>query len=838
MKFKLLYTLLLISLSLFAQVNLGDDINTCYGDTIILDATTNNATTYQWFFNDTIINGETQAVLNITENGTYKVVVDVSGTVYQDEINAVFNPLPHSDYIAFVECDNDNTNDGFTVLDLSNYEEYMTTDVATHNVSFYLSMADAENNTNPIISPYTNISNPQVFYARVENTTTECFTLSNLTLSVYIHPTSLDTLTMCETDGDGFEQFDLNNVNATAADTINFYASLTDAENETNPLSTNYTNTTNPQTIYTKITNNIGCTYIATVDLEVFDQPIITTPSDLEDCHVEFDGYVPFNLSTKNIEILNGLDTDVYQLTYHTSQYFADNGYSALTENPYYANENKTIYVRVENITTGCFTTTTMNLLIIQEQITTPTHLYTCDDDNNGVEAFDLTTKSDEILNGSGSSLQFYNNYYDAQNNTNPIINPSAYNNTSTNQIIYAKAENADGCFSNIINFQLRFSNPEITIGSDYFVCFNENYVILNPGFNNLIYDLEWKDENNTILSTGNIYLATETGTYYLTVTHQDTGCSSTATINVEFGQSFTVNTPTNINQCLDNTTQMATFDLTSIEDQLGISLAEYAISYHISPDYASMGIIPINNPQVFISDTSELYFSEIWIRIVEMMNGCAVTVPLIINALDCNDDDSDGIPNHEEDLNNNGDLTDDDTDDDGIPNYQDSDDDGDNVETNVETTTTTLNKNTNSFIDTDGDLIENYLDNDDDGDGVLTIDEDYNNNGDPTDDDTNNNNIPDYLESSVALSISNFITSNFSIYPNPATTEININFKDYFLKNIRVSIYNLQGQLVLNELTLDSKVTSISTFHLKSGIYFLNFKNENSNFTKKLIIK
>ena len=89
MKFKLLYTLLLISLSLFAQVNLGDDINACYGDTIILDATTNNATTYQWFFNDTIINGETQAVLNITENGTYKVVVDVSGTVYQDEINAV-----------------------------------------------------------------------------------------------------------------------------------------------------------------------------------------------------------------------------------------------------------------------------------------------------------------------------------------------------------------------------------------------------------------------------------------------------------------------------------------------------------------------------------------------------------------------------------------------------------------------------------------------------------------------------------------------------------------------------------------------------------------------------
>jgi FKBP-type peptidyl-prolyl cis-trans isomerase len=48
---------------------------------------------------------------------------------------------------------------------------------------------------------------------------------------------------------------------------------------------------------------------------------------------------------------------------------------------------------------------------------------------------------------------------------------------------------------------------------------------------------------------------------------------------------------------------------------------------------------------------------------------------------------------------------------------------------------------------DTDSDGTPDYVDTDDDGDGVLTIDEDENNDGDPTNDDTNGNGIPNYLD-------------------------------------------------------------------------------------------
>ena len=117
-------------------------------------------------------------------------------------------------------------------------------------------------------------------------------------------------------------------------------------------------------------------------------------------------------------------------------------------------------------------------------------------------------------------------------------------------------------------------------------------------------------------------------------------------------------------------------------------------------------------------------------------------------------EDDNDGIPAEYEDLNNNGDLTDDDTDGDGLPNYIDFDDDGDNVLTSAEAT----NFNEINFLgnarDTDNDGIPDYLDNDDDNDGVNTIDEEsFTQDENPLNDITNVNVGADYLNSAISIS-------------------------------------------------------------------------------------
>lgn len=118
-------------------------------------------------------------------------------------------------------------------------------------------------------------------------------------------------------------------------------------------------------------------------------------------------------------------------------------------------------------------------------------------------------------------------------------------------------------------------------------------------------------------------------------------------------------------------------------------------------------------------------------------------------------EDDNDGIPAELEDLNNNGDLTDDDSDGDGIPNYLDDDDDGDNVPTKLEKPDPNGDGDLSDAQDTNEDGIPDYLDNDDDGDGVLTRDEE---NQSPDKNPTNDislNGIPDYLNPEVLSTVS-----------------------------------------------------------------------------------
>ncbi|MFT4780454.1 MAG: hypothetical protein ACJAZK_002241 [Psychroserpens sp.] len=145
-----------------------------------------------------------------------------------------------------------------------------------------------------------------------------------------------------------------------------------------------------------------------------------------------------------------------------------------------------------------------------------------------------------------------------------------------------------------------------------------------------------------------------------------------------------------------------------------------------------------------------------------------------ILDGLDCNDNDSDGIPNIFENFNGDldGNLDDDDTDLDGIPNYLDDDDDGDGILTineakDVDGNPIDTDSDTNvdyldvdddgdgvftqfEIGDTDGDGVSDYLDADDDDDTILTINEnaDPNLDGDPADAlDTDADGIPDYLD-------------------------------------------------------------------------------------------
>ena len=74
-------------------------------------------------------------------------------------------------------------------------------------------------------------------------------------------------------------------------------------------------------------------------------------------------------------------------------------------------------------------------------------------------------------------------------------------------------------------------------------------------------------------------------------------------------------------------------------------------------------------------------------------------------------------------------------------------------------------------------------------------------------------------------------ISSNITIYPNPATDLVYINYEE----NATVEIINMQGQLVATK-TLKEKNSSIDVSGLRNGVYSLRVKTGSEVITKKIV--
>lgn len=103
------------------------------------------------------------------------------------------------------------------------------------------------------------------------------------------------------------------------------------------------------------------------------------------------------------------------------------------------------------------------------------TSLIACDDNQDALSVYNLLDAEQAILNNNNnlSITNFYVNRLDAEQNVNEIFNPSSFNNTLPQQVVYARIENQLGCFS-VAEITLNISNNNITI-PDYEVCDEDN---------------------------------------------------------------------------------------------------------------------------------------------------------------------------------------------------------------------------------------------------------------------------------------------------------------------------------------------------------------------------
>ncbi|WP_179336565.1 T9SS type A sorting domain-containing protein [Winogradskyella ludwigii] len=580
-----------------------------------------------------------------------------------------------------------------------------------------------------------------------------------------------------------------------------------------------------------------------TISITSFAQ-VANQPNAYVVCDDDNDGFALFDLTIADAQVLGSQSAIDFTITYHETQSNATNGTTAI--NGSYMNITsgfQILYVRLEANATGNYALTELALVVNPTPIVTAsTSLELCDDNADETAVFDLTVKDTEITNGNTDwSVTYYETNADAQAQTNVITNPTAYTNNSVNgyganpQTLFVVVTDINtGCVDYTTLTIRVLPNPSSAIGtpSDIMLCDDDNDGItdfdltLNEGEINpsgepftLSYFINEADAlgnfvpldptNFTNISNPQtIYVRVEGLSGCFALTDFDIYVTSLPELNIESSYAF----------CAGDTLVLDT----------ELSTSDYSFQWVFNgnpiPGEAQSSITVIQPGLYNVT--------------VIALSGCgAVTTMINVEEVICTDADNDGVIDSDEDVNGNGNLEDDDTDGDDIPNYLDDDDDGDGVATSVEINIV-LGRNTiHPFVDTDNDLIENYLDDDDDGDGILTIDEDYNDNGDPTDDDTNSNTIPDYLESSVALSLNEFNVTRFNMFPNPAKENVTIQLATSNFGTGNVNIFNIQGKAILKPINFEGNSSVLDISNLESGLYFVELTIGNTATVQKLIV-
>ncbi|MDN3493980.1 PKD domain-containing protein, partial [Winogradskyella bathintestinalis] len=366
------------------------------------------------------------------DSGCYEVLNFNLNVVGQPTIN------PASDMIL---CDDD-SNDGIAEFDLSSQSSTIlgSQPSSDFTVSYHLNFQDADLGDNALPLSYTNTINGQPIYVRVESASdSNCYNASpapifNLVVNTRAIANTPDNMIACDDiSGDGIEDFDLSTQEAAilggqdpAIYNVTFHSTQAGAADNQDLLPTIYTNTSSPNqdTIYVRVEDPAypDCYGTTSFNLIVNPLPTAITPTALEVCDDGTpDGLTEMDLSLKNSEITG--NNSNYAVSYYETLADAQTDTAALPMLYTNLSNGQTVFARVQDSNTGCYTTTTLELLVEQAPIAfMPQPLRYCDPDNDGFGLFTLTDVDDEITGGaSGLEVTYHETQTNANNGVNAI---------------------------------------------------------------------------------------------------------------------------------------------------------------------------------------------------------------------------------------------------------------------------------------------------------------------------------------------------------------------------------------------------------------------------------
>ncbi len=436
--------------------------------------------------------------------------------------------------------------DGLSTFDLTVNTPLITLGDPSLEVFYYATAVDQANN-DPIADPsaYQNTISPQQQIFVTVYSGNGCRATNSF--FIIVEPTPLafspGTFIACDSDHDGFAQFDLGTRTdiITGADpnlTVTYHGTLLDAENNRLPLPNLYTNDqiyldvpiTDPLDpaygtggVWARVeTTANSCHRTVSFALEVHDSPVATEPEPLRKCDDGVaDGFTVFDLTQAAPGILGSLDPLGFDLYYYEdlvdAQLAGDLAlmapdYSAAIGNPgAYTNtaNPQDIYVLVvgnanstlppnPNSGEGCYDIVTLTLIVDPIPLDNgPFEMVLCDDElqgstpTDGISTFDLTTQDILVTGGvPGLFVQWYATPADEAAD-NPIADPTMYQNIATPQTVIGRVTSESGCSLRITLTLTVLPNPNAKTDPDPIVFCDDDDDGIVDTFDLTVRDLE-----------------------------------------------------------------------------------------------------------------------------------------------------------------------------------------------------------------------------------------------------------------------------------------------------------------------------------------------------------
>ncbi|WP_100616098.1 T9SS type B sorting domain-containing protein [Confluentibacter citreus] len=555
----------------FNILDLGEDIATCASSVVLNADIQNPSATYRWFLNNVALIGETNSTLNAIQSGTYKAEVSVplgATCVEEDEIVVVLNTEESINPISTFELCDDLSGDGFETFDLSNKNTDIENNIPisfTNPVyTYHLSDADARNNINAITTPIQNTTSPQPIYVRIENIDTGClgFTAFNLIVNPIPNITPPTRLDACDGDSspDGFTIIDLRQKDdeITGGQSnliVSYHTSQSDASFGNNPIVT-YINGAQDDMVYVRVYNlQTGCINTTTLDIHVEISPNINRDTQrIDACDTDLDGFATFDLTEVLGDILGSISG--VTTSFHETFNDAESGTNPIANPSNYANTQQnvqTVYVRVEDNTTGCPSIVPIeihtNLLLTATGIQ---DYALCDTEgNSGFIAFNLNIVETYIANNIPNvTVTFYDNEADRLNAINPIPKNVGYpvSNTSP-KTVYLRISNGEceevADIRLIVNPILLFNpvapltycdnDDDVTDGTISVDLSTFNDIVTNGNTDfTATYFANQTDAENNFNQLLPFHTVTGTETIYVRIENIDTGCATVSNFNIQ----------------------------------------------------------------------------------------------------------------------------------------------------------------------------------------------------------------------------------------------------------------------------------------------------------------